>query len=60
MRDLQVLAGTQRLLAVLEDVPTLRYLLSLTAIHAESAAHGARLVLLTLEERPEERNGGGG
>ncbi|UXY29460.1 hypothetical protein [Streptomyces sp. HUAS TT20] len=45
LRDLRTLAGTEALLATADDIPTIRFLLSLTARHAETAMMRARLVL---------------
>ncbi|MFF8728903.1 hypothetical protein ACF073_20735 [Streptomyces sp. NPDC015171] len=45
LRDLRTLAGAEALLATSDDIPTLRFLLGLTARHAETAMMRARLVL---------------
>ncbi|MDO0912104.1 hypothetical protein QQM39_15000 [Streptomyces sp. DT2A-34] len=45
LRDLRTLAGTEALLTTSDDITTIRFLLSLTARHAETAMMRARLVL---------------
>jgi hypothetical protein len=50
LRDLRTLAGTEALLATADDIPTIRFLLSLTARHAETAMMRARLVLARTKE----------
>ncbi|WP_406415150.1 hypothetical protein [Streptomyces sp. NBC_01614] len=45
LRDLKTLAGTEALLTTSHDMVTIRFLLSLTARHAETAMMRARLVL---------------
>ncbi|MCX5050984.1 hypothetical protein [Streptomyces sp. NBC_00474] len=45
LRDLRTLAGAEALLATADEIPTVRFLLSLTARHAETAMMRARLVL---------------
>lgn len=45
LRDLRTLSGTEALLTTSEDITTIRFLLSLTARHAETAMMRARLVL---------------
>ncbi|SDM63109.1 hypothetical protein SAMN04487981_10255 [Streptomyces sp. cf386] len=56
LRDLRTLAGTEALLSTSDDNKTLRFLLSLTARHAETAMMRARLVLA----RTSADNAGGG
>ncbi|WP_369390825.1 hypothetical protein AB5J72_26600 [Streptomyces sp. CG1] len=50
LRDLRALAGAEALLATSDDISTLRFLLSLTARHAEMAMMRARLVLARTKE----------
>ncbi|MGW0882902.1 hypothetical protein [Streptomyces sp. NPDC002671] len=50
LRDLRTLAGAEALLATSDDIPTLRFLLGLTARHAETAMMRARLVLARTKE----------
>ncbi|GHE11516.1 hypothetical protein GCM10010339_71580 [Streptomyces alanosinicus] len=50
LRDLRALAGAEALLATSDDIPALRFLLGLTARHAESAMLRARLVLAWTKE----------
>ncbi|MFJ6669178.1 hypothetical protein [Streptomyces sp. NPDC091383] len=50
LRDLRSLAGAEALLATTDDVPTVRFLLGLTARHAEAAMIRARLVLARTRE----------
>ncbi|KOV63254.1 hypothetical protein [Streptomyces sp. MMG1121] len=50
LRDLRALAGAEALLATSDDIPTLRFLLGLTARHAETAMMRARLVLARTKE----------
>ncbi|MFH8659993.1 hypothetical protein [Streptomyces afghaniensis] len=45
LRDLRALVGTESLLAVTDDIDSLRFLLSITARHAEAAMIRARLLL---------------
>jgi hypothetical protein len=45
LRDLRALVGTEALLAVSDDLPTIRFLLGLTASHAESVMTRSRIVL---------------
>ncbi|MFD4540954.1 hypothetical protein [Streptomyces bauhiniae] len=49
LRDLRTLAGAEALLSTADDVPAIRFLLSLTARHAETAMIRARLVLARTE-----------
>lgn len=58
LRDLRTLAGTEALLSTSDDNTTLRFLLSLTARHAETAMMRARLVLA--RTRAEDADGGTG
>ncbi|MFG3252475.1 hypothetical protein [Streptomyces sp. NPDC048172] len=64
LRDLRAMAGTEALLTVTEDVPTIKYLLRLTARHASDAADRARQVLAVTGdadgEGGEDRDVGGG
>ncbi|MHB9860067.1 hypothetical protein [Streptomyces sp. YIM S03343] len=53
LRDLRTLAGTEALLATADDIPTIRFLLALTAHHAEAAMIRARLVLARTKEGEE-------
>ncbi|BCM69019.1 MULTISPECIES: hypothetical protein [Streptomyces] len=53
LRDLRVLTGAESLLGVTDDIPTIRFLLSLTARHAETAMMRARLVLARTKENGE-------
>ncbi len=53
LRDLRALAGTEALLTVSDDIPAIRFLLSLTARHAEAAMMRARLVLAQTKEGEE-------
>ncbi|MFE7273724.1 hypothetical protein [Streptomyces sp. NPDC057623] len=55
LRDLRTLAGTEALLATSDDNTTIRFLLSLTARHAETAMMRARLVLA--RTKPGARDG---
>ncbi|KUN00591.1 hypothetical protein AQI95_34360 [Streptomyces yokosukanensis] len=50
LRDLRALAGAEALLATSDDISTLRFLLGLTARHAETAMMRARLVLARTKE----------
>ncbi|MFG2927977.1 hypothetical protein [Streptomyces achromogenes] len=54
LRDLRTLAGTEALLATSDDIPTIRFLLGLTARHAETAMMRARLVLARTKENGQE------
>lgn len=45
LRDLRTLVGAEALLTVSDDLPTIRFLLGLTARHSEAAMIRARLVL---------------
>ncbi|MFK4068096.1 hypothetical protein [Streptomyces sp. NPDC029674] len=45
LRDLRVLVGTEALLAVTQDVPTLQFVLQMTAVHAETAMIRSRKLL---------------
>ncbi|MER6011048.1 hypothetical protein [Streptomyces bluensis] len=45
LRDLRSLVGTEALLATSDDIPTIRFLLDLTARHAESARQHAQQLL---------------
>lgn len=45
LRDLRALVGTEALLAVAQDLATIRFLLALAAHHADAAATRARWVL---------------
>ncbi|MFE0130325.1 hypothetical protein ACFWY6_01825 [Streptomyces sp. NPDC059037] len=45
LRDLRVLVGAEAMLAVLQDLPTIRFVLQMTAVHAETAMTRARMVL---------------
>ncbi|MFF4802729.1 hypothetical protein ACFY1U_30680 [Streptomyces sp. NPDC001351] len=55
LRDLKTLSGTEALLTTSDETSTLRFLLSLTARHAETAMMRARLVLARLKtEEPKE------
>ncbi|MFD7131286.1 hypothetical protein [Streptomyces sp. NPDC059894] len=45
LRDLRALVGTEALLAVSDDLPTIRFLLGLAAHHAEAARTHAKLIL---------------
>ncbi|MCL8016467.1 hypothetical protein [Streptomyces sp. AS02] len=56
LRDLRTLAGTEALLSTSDDNTTLRFLLSLTARHAETAMMRARLVLA--RTKPDDADGG--
>ncbi|GAA2085091.1 hypothetical protein GCM10009801_46620 [Streptomyces albiaxialis] len=61
LRDLRAMAGTEALLTVTDDVPTIKYLLKLTARHASDAADRARRVLaVTGETDAEGRDAGEG
>ncbi|MER7928468.1 hypothetical protein ABTY96_35875 [Streptomyces sp. NPDC096057] len=53
LRDLRTLAGTEALLTTSDDIPTIRFLLSLTARHAEAAMMLARVVLAQTQEGGE-------
>ncbi|MFJ4799910.1 hypothetical protein [Streptomyces murinus] len=50
LRDLRSLTGAEALLATSDDIPTVRFLLGLTARHAEAAMIRARLVLAQTRE----------
>ncbi|GCB53541.1 hypothetical protein [Streptomyces sp. NL15-2K] len=54
LRDLRTLAGAEALLATADDIPSLRFLLSLAARHAEAAMMRARLVLARTKEETKE------
>ncbi|WP_329254022.1 hypothetical protein OG223_27585 [Streptomyces sp. NBC_01478] len=54
LRDLRTLAGTEALLTTSDDIPTIRFLLSLAARHAEAAMMRARLVLAQTQEGEAE------
>lgn len=56
LRDLRTLSGTEALLSTSDDNTTLRFLLCLTARHAETAMMRARLVLA--RTRAEDGKGG--
>ncbi|MFD9904832.1 hypothetical protein [Streptomyces sp. NPDC059063] len=56
LRDMRILVGNEALLAVISDIPTLRFLLQLTSHHADMAASRSR----TLLDRVVEEQGGGG
>lgn len=45
LRDLRVLVGAEALLAVTQDLPALRYVLQMAAVHAETAMIRARKLL---------------
>lgn len=59
-RHLRVLVGAEAMLSVVTDAPTIRYLLSLTARHAESATVLARRLLLSMERTEEQKPPGEG
>ncbi|MFJ9818795.1 hypothetical protein ACIRU3_26790 [Streptomyces sp. NPDC101151] len=50
LRDLRTLAGTEALLTTSDDLATIRFLLAMTARHAEAAMMRARLVLARTEQ----------
>ncbi|WP_405671382.1 hypothetical protein [Streptomyces sp. NBC_01530] len=60
LRDLRTLAGTEALLATADEIPTVRFLLALTARHAETAMMRARLVLARTRTEDAEDSGDGG
>ncbi|MCX4663483.1 hypothetical protein [Streptomyces uncialis] len=49
LRDLRVLTGTESLLATIDDLPTLKFLLSMAAMHAETAMDRARVIIARIE-----------
>ncbi|MGB8938877.1 MAG: hypothetical protein WCD21_01340 [Streptomyces sp.] len=51
MRDLQVLSGAHTLLGVADDTAVTKYLLGMTAVHAETAMMRSRWLLAYLEGR---------
>ncbi|WP_406254775.1 hypothetical protein [Streptomyces chartreusis] len=59
LRDLKTLAGTEALLTTSHDMTTIRFLLSLTARHAETAMMRARLVLAQAKETDADGADGG-
>lgn len=54
LRDLRALAGAEALLTTEDEIKTIRFLLALTARHAETAMMRARLVLARTNEDGEE------
>ncbi|MCT9077181.1 hypothetical protein [Streptomyces fulvoviolaceus] len=54
LRDLRALAGAEALLTTSDEIATIRFLLALTARHAETAMMRARLVLARTKENGEE------
>ncbi|MFJ3847345.1 hypothetical protein ACIPV3_25050 [Streptomyces albidoflavus] len=53
LRDLRVLVGMESLLAVVDNLPQLRYLLGMTATHAETAMARARWVIARIDKEGE-------
>lgn len=54
LRDLRALAGAEALLSTEDEISTIRFLLALTARHAETAMMRARLVLARTKEDGED------
>ncbi|WP_055567203.1 hypothetical protein [Streptomyces atriruber] len=53
LRDLRILVGSEALLAVIQDLPTLRFVLQMTAVHAETAMIRSRKLLARAQEGEE-------
>ncbi|WP_405686418.1 hypothetical protein OG204_20880 [Streptomyces sp. NBC_01387] len=54
LRDLRTLTGVEALLETSDDIPTIRFLLGLTARHAETAMMRARLALAQTKEKGKD------